>query len=254
MKKNTWNKSLTALAFPLILICLLAGCGDKGPSAAGNAGTDSSSLADKDGFVPIFDGKTFSGWEGDSSVWKVDSGSFIGEVTPQKQISTNTFLIWRGGKPADFELKAEYRISEGGNSGIQYRSEELPDIRYALKGYQADIDGANQYTGQNYEERGRGFLAMRGQIATLEANQKPVITGSLGNPDSLKAFIKNNDWNEVYLVVKGNHMKHYINKVLMSEATDNDTTSRKFSGLIGLQVHVLPSMKVEYRNIRIKNN
>ena len=75
---------------------------------------------------------------------------------------------------------------------MQYRSELLKDIPYALKGYQADIDGADTYTGQNYEERGRGFLAMRGQIATIPTGGKPEITGSLGNPDSLKLKIKAN--------------------------------------------------------------
>ena len=163
-------------------------------------------------------------------------------------------MIWRGEKPTDFELKAEYRISEGGNSGIQYRSEELTDILHALKGYQADIDGENTYTGQNYEERGRGFLAMRGQRVNLEANQKPIILDSVGNSDELKTHIKTNDWNEIHLVVKGNNMKHFINGILMSEATDNDSTARKNEGIIGFQVHVSPSMKIEYKNIRYKNN
>ncbi|MDR3716851.1 MAG: DUF1080 domain-containing protein [Puia sp.] len=236
-----------ALAFPILLN---VGCGNSGDNAAAN--TDSSSLKDKDGFVKIFDGKSFAGWEGDTSVWKVGDGSFIGVVDSTKHLQHNTFLIYRAAQPADFEFKAEYRISDKGNSGVQYRSEEVKDLPLALKGYQADIDGENQYTGQNYEERGRGFLAMRGQKVTLEPNVKPVITDSVGNSDSLKTHIKNNDWNEVYIIAKGNHLKHYINGILMSETTDNDTTARKFSGWIGLQAHVLPYMKVEYRNIRLK--
>ncbi len=166
-------------------VAIVTSCND--PSATDTAKSDST---DKDGFTQIFDGKTFTGWDGDTSVWHIDSSSFIGEVTPAKQIKTNSFLIWRAGRPADFEFKAEYRISAGGNSGVQYRSEEVKDIPYAVKGYQADIDGANQYTGQNYEERGRGFLAMRGQKARLESNQKPIIIDSVGNPDELKTHIK----------------------------------------------------------------
>src|SRR5215217_651143 len=146
-----------------------------------------------DGFVKIFDGKTLNGWDADTSFWRVENGVIVGQVFPEKPIKTNTFLIWKDGQPADFEFKAEYRISPEGNSGVQYRSEELKDIRYALKGYQADIDGADQYTGQNYEERGRGFLAMRGQKVILKANEKPVITGTVGNSDSLKALIKKDD-------------------------------------------------------------
>ncbi len=204
------------------------------------------------GFVKIFDGKTLQGWDADTSFWRVENGAIVGQVFPGKPIETNTFLIYKGGQPADFEFKAEYRISPEGNSGVQYRSEELKDIRYALKGYQADIDGADQYTGQNYEERGRGFLAMRGQKVVLKVNEKPVITGSVGNSDSLKALIKSNDWNEIHIIAKGNKMQHFINGILMSEATDEDTVNRKLSGLLGMQVHVMPKMKVEYRNIFLK--
>jgi hypothetical protein len=207
--------------------------------------------AQKD-FVAIFDGKTLNGWEGDTSYWHVVDGVLTGLETPDHQLKTNTFMIYKGGSPSDFEFKAEYRINAAGNSGVQYRSELVKDVPLGLKGYQADIDGADTYTGQNYEERGRGFLAMRGQIATIPTNEKPVITGSLGNPDSLKLKIKPNDWNEIHLVVKDNHMLHYINGVLMSETTDNDTVNRKSGGLIGLQLHVMPAMKVEYRNIQLK--
>lgn len=247
MTKNFFPKILLALIVMTACVMLTISCNNT--STQEIAKTDST---DKDGFTQIFDGKTFTGWEGDTSVWRIDSSSFIGEVTPTKQIKTNTFLIWRAEKPSDFEFKAEYRISDGGNSGVQYRSEELKDIKFAVKGYQADIDGANQYTGQNYEERGRGFLAMRGQKARLETGQKPIIIDSVGNSDSLKSHIKVNDWNEIYIVAKGNDMKHYINGILMSETIDNDTANRKFTGIIGLQVHVLPAMKVEYRNIKYK--
>jgi hypothetical protein len=212
-----------------------------------------SQKKDKNGFIPLFDGKSLKGWEGDPVHWRVENGSIVGEVTAQTQLKQNTFLIWRGGTPSDFELKASYRISAGGNSGIQYRSEQLKDLPFVLKGYQADIDGANRYTGLNYEERGRGFIASRGQKVVVENGQKPAVVGSLGSSDSLMSVIKGNDqWNEYHLVVKGNHMQHYINGVLMSDATDNDTNLRKSAGLIGLQAHVTPSMKVEFKNILYK--
>jgi hypothetical protein len=93
---------------------------------------------------------------------------------------------------------------------------------------------------------------MRGQSVVLKENQKPTITGSLGNSDELKASIKTDDWNDIHIIVKGNSMKHYINGVLMSETTDEDTKRQKFGGLLGLQVHVMRSMKVEYRKIYLK--
>ena len=206
----------------------------------------------KDGFIRIFDGKSFHDWECDTSFWRIEDNSFIGEVTKEKQLKTNTFLIYRGETPDNFEFKAKYRISPEGNSGVQYRSEELSNIKNALKGYQADIDGENRYTGQNYEERGRGFLAMRGQKAVLKEGQKPVITGTVGNSDSLKSVIKVGDWNDIHIIANGNHITHYINGVLMSETTDEDLKNRKLKGLIGLQVHVMPKMKVEYKKIMVK--
>ena len=203
-------------------------------------------------FIKMFDGKSMKGWEADTTFWKVKDNSFVGEVTAKTPIKTNTFLIWRGGLPANFEFKAKYKISPDGNSGINYRSEELSDIKYALKGYQADIDGGNVYTGQNYEERGRGFLAKRGEMALLNTDKEPTITGSVGNSDSLKRNIKEGDWNEIHIIVINNRMKHYINGVLMSDVTDEDIVKRKMKGLLGLQVHVMATMKVEYRDLYIK--
>ena len=203
-------------------------------------------------FIDIFDSKTFNGWKADTSVWQIENGCFVGEVTPTKQIQTNSFLIYTNSQAGDFEFKAEFKISKGGNSGVNYRSEELTDIPYALKGYQADIDGENVYTGQNYEERGRGFLAMRGQNAVINNSKDAFIIKSISNSDSLKSKIIVDDWNEIHLIVKGNNMKHYINGILMSETTDNDASNSKSSGLIGLQVHVSKEMKVAYKNIQLK--
>jgi len=203
-------------------------------------------------FITIFDGKTFNGWKADTSVWHIENGCFVGEVTPSKQIKTNSFLVYTSSQAGDFEFKAQFKISKGGNSGVNYRSEELANIPFALKGYQADIDGENVYTGQNYEERGRGFLAMRGQNATINNSKDAFIIKPIANSDSLKSKIKVDDWNEIHLIVKGNNMKHYINGILMSETTDNDSSNSKLSGLIGLQVHVSKEMRVAYKNIQLK--
>ncbi|RZK20033.1 MAG: DUF1080 domain-containing protein [Flavobacterium sp.] len=204
------------------------------------------------GFVKIFDGKSLKGWKGDSQHWKVEKGMIVGEVTPENQLKENTFLIWEGADVADFELKIQYKISSGGNSGIQYRSELVPGVTFGLKGYQADIDGKNEYTGLNYEERGRGFIAKRGEKIVVDEFGKPVLEQSLGNTDSLARSLKLNEWNEYHLIVIGNRMQHYINGVLMSDAIDNDVAHRKASGLLGLQAHVTPEMRVEFKNIRLK--
>src|SRR5215831_20303740 len=129
-------------------------------------------VGDETGFRPICDSKTLDGWEGDPKYWRVADGVMTGEITPETLIKSNTFLIWRGGSPKDFELKVDYRITSGGNSGVNYRSVVVPDAvtpdnRFAMRGYQFDIDGQNRYTGQNYEEKGRLFLAVRGQMTRV---------------------------------------------------------------------------------------
>lgn len=210
-------------------------------------------LDDSDaGFVPIFDGKSLNGWEGDSRYWRVENGEIVGEVTPATLLKQNNFLIWRGGQPANFELKVQFRISAQGNSGINYRSEEFPGTKYLLKGYQADIDGANRYTGQNYEERGRTFLAPRGTITYAATRQKPAVIAQIGSAEELKQYIKNGDWNEYHVIARGNVLIHVLNGHVMCEVIDEDTEHRKMSGLIGVQVHVGPPMKIEYRSFLLK--
>jgi hypothetical protein len=209
------------------------------------------SAGDEPGFKPIFDGKTLDGWEGDPKYWRVEDGALVGEVTPETLLKSNSFVIWRGGAPKDFELKADYRITANGNSGINYRSVVLPDNKFGMRGYQADIDGQNRYTGQNYEERGRLFLALRGQVTHVVGGRKPIILSSLGDPKELASFITA-DWNSYHLIVRGNILMHMLNGHLMSVVVDDDAPNRSFGGLIGVQVHVGPPMKVEYRNFRLK--
>jgi hypothetical protein len=216
-----------------------------GPQTYPHPLTDTS-----EGFQPILDG-TLKNWDGDPQYWRVENHILIGEVTPNNLLKQNSFLIWRGGTPKDFELKVDFRISDHGNSGINYRSVEIPGTKWLLRGYQADIDGADKYTGQNYEERGRTFLAMRGQLTHVDATG-PTVIASLGSSDDLKAFIHPNDWNQYHLIVRGNLIIHILNGHIMSEVIDDDAPNRKFEGLIGVQVHVGPPMKIEYRTILLK--
>lgn len=221
-------------------------------------------------FVSIFNGKTLEGWDGDSRYWAVEDGAIVGKQDPDSQLKANTFLIWKGGAPANFELQFDFKISEEGNSGINYRSELVDSIPFALRGYQADMDGQNNYTGQNYEERKRTTLAYIGERAEVFAQKNPEEKGSLqnnvsqnawqsrkvldtlGTHDSLTAGIKKGDWNHGRLLVQGNRMQHYINGVLMSETIDLDSINRRDSGLLGLQVHVGHPMRVYYKNMLLK--
>ena len=203
------------------------------------------------GFRPIFNGTSLDGWEGDSRYWRVENGEIVGEVTPATLLKQNNFLIWRGGTPANFEIKVEFKLT-GGNSGINYRSEEISGTKYLLRGYQADIDATDRYTGQNYEERRRTFLALRGTITHVATGEKPAVIANIASADDLKAFIKHGDWNQYDIIARGNVLIQSLNGHLMSEVIDDDTANRRSSGLIGVQVHVGGPMKVEYRNFLLK--
>jgi hypothetical protein len=212
---------------------------------------------EESGFQPIFDGKALTGWDCDPDFWRVEGGAIVGETTLTHQPKVNIFCIWKGGQPANFELKLEYRLTgvNDGNSGIQYRSVELPDVaKWVLKGYQADIDLKQMFTGQVYEERGRGFVALRGQISYVPDGKKVGSIGSVGDSAALRAFIKDNDWNEMHIIARGNTLIQLINGHVMSILIDDDTANRKMDGEIGIQLHRLPNcaMKMETRNIRLK--
>jgi len=208
------------------------------------------------GFSPIFDGKSLSKWDCDPDFWRVEGGAMIGETTADHQPKQNIFCIYKGSSPADFELRLQYRLTgaQTGNSGIQYRSEELPSVaKWVLKGYQLDIDAAQRYTGQLYEERGRAFVALRGQIVSVPDGGKPGAIGSLGDGVELKSAIKLEDWNEVTILARGNTLVHIFNGRVMCVTIDDDKANRKMSGELGIQLHKTTGpMKIEVRNIRLK--
>lgn len=236
-----------------------AGQGQGGPRRPGGGGggfaagmPDAIAADDHTGYTSIFDGASLKGWDGDTGFWRAEGGSLIGETTAANPLKANTFIIWRGGQTKDFELKLEYRMNAT-NSGIQYRSVEVPDAgKWVMKGYQADIDFDNRWTGQLYEEKGRGFLALRGQSTYIGDGVKPRVTGAISTADALKAFIKSNDWNQVHIIARGNMLIHIVNGQVMSVVVDDDTKGRAMSGLLGFQIHTGPPMKVEFRNIWLK--
>ncbi|MBV8820515.1 MAG: DUF1080 domain-containing protein, partial [Acidobacteriaceae bacterium] len=177
---------------------------------------------EESGFQQIFDGKSLNGWDCDPDFWRIENNEIVGETKKDHQPKQNIFCIWKGGSPADFELKLDYKLT-GGNSGIQYRSVELPNVnKWVMKGYQADIDAEQHYTGQVYEERGRGFLALRGQIAYIPDGKKSGSIGSTGDDAELKSLIKNDDWNSMQIIARGNTLVQLINGRVMSVLVDDD--------------------------------
>src|SRR5688500_2407086 len=189
---------------------------------------------DEPGFTPIFDGKTLTGWEGNTAYWRVENGVLVGEITPATVIKSNTFIIWRGGSPGDFELKLDYRITEAGNSGINYRSVVVPDPvtpdnKFAMRGYQFDLDGRKRYDGNNYEEKGRLFLAVRGQISHVVGGRPPIVLSTFADSNDLAAVVTS-DLNAAHLNVRGNTATHTLNGRLMSITIDDAAPNRQQDG------------------------
>ena len=205
---------------------------------------------DGDGFRAIFNGRDLAGWEGDSQFWSVRDGAITGECTPEKQPAHNTFCIWRDGEVDDFELRARFKIV-GGNSGIQFRSQEHED--FVMSGYQADMDGANDWTGANYEERGRGLLAKAGERTVIGADGKVQVAGQVGERAQIIAAIHHEDWNDYDILAVGNHVVERINGVVSCEFTDEQPEKRALQGLVGLQMHAgFPHFTVQFKDIMLK--
>lgn len=201
------------------------------------------------GFKKIFDGKTLEGWSGKTELWSVEDGAITGVTTDEDPIKQNTFLIWDG-TVGDFELRADFKCSVG-NSGIQYRSKVLDKEEFVVGGYQADIDPTMKFAGINYEEKGRGIIAQRGTRATIDEKNK-ITAEEIGDADELASKIKKKGWNKYRIVAKGRTLSHYINGELMSEVIDNSADKFAEEGVIALQVHKGPAMKIQFRNVRIK--
>ena len=120
----------------------------------------------------------------------------------------NRFITWKGATVRNFDLRVKVRISNGGNSGIQYRGTSRADIGLDIvTGYQCDVV-ANQtkYNGMLYEERGRRILSHTGEKVIVDNTGQPWITGNF----PVKEF-KSGEWHEFRILVEGNRHRHWIN-------------------------------------------
>ncbi|MEQ1860852.1 MAG: DUF1080 domain-containing protein [Chthoniobacteraceae bacterium] len=215
------------------------------------------------GEIKPFNGKDLNGWEGNPELWSVQDGAITGKTAadpanPAKStLKHNTFLVWRAGTVSDFEMTFKYRIVAG-NSGVQYRSKELPKGEFGpvISGYQADFEAGKTYSGILYEEKGRGILAKRSEKTTIKPGEgkKPVVevTGSTGSSEEIQAAIKAEDWNEYKIVAKGNHLQHFINGKQSIDVKDEDSANAAKDGLLALQIHQGPPMIVQFKDILIK--
>ena len=185
------------------------------------------------------------------SHWSVVDGAIVGLTTADNPAKGNQFLVWQLGGLDDFDLKLKYRISgtNSANSGIQIRSQAHKEGH--VSGYQADIDMAGNYAGALYDERGRGMLAQRGQKTTIATGNKQS-KASVGDAQELMKIVKKGDWNEYEVIAQGNHITLKLNGKVTAEVIDNDTKDREFGGVLALQLHAGPPMKIEFKDIQLK--
>lgn len=202
----------------------------------------------EDGFTSLFNGKDLTGWDGDPKLWKVENGEVIGTCNGPDAMANNSFLIWRGGEVKDFELHAKVRIEGDNNSGIQYRSRELPEIApWVITGYQLDIHPATEHTGMTYEERGRGIFGLNGTDVMLDPDGA---LWKLSKHEPVKVDVS--QWNEYTVIAQGNHLVHMINGKITSELTDHDEKKRALEGLLAIQLHRGNANSVHIKDLRLK--
>jgi hypothetical protein len=209
---------------------------------------DAPATADAAGFVDLFNGRDLAGWEGLPGWWSVKDGALTAESTPERPCPRAHYLFWRGGEPGDFELIAEYRL-RGGNSGIQFRSREIAD--FDLRGYQADCEAGDQWTGCLFEHA-RGGVAMRGEDVTIAADGTRTVK-PLGDPATLLKAVHKDGWNEYRIIARGPEITLAINGVTMCRAADRQAGAAAAKGVIALQMHPGPPMKIEFRKVRLKS-
>jgi hypothetical protein len=204
------------------------------------------------GFVSLFDGKTLSGWScPEMKYWSVNDGAITARNA--QPIKECYYLVWQGGRPADFELKAKFRIqgSPEANSGIQFRSKVRPDG--FVEGYQADITREPKYCGALYDETPkRGLLAEKGQRVVIDQRGRRKVEQFADAADLWKK-IDLDGWNEYDIIARGPHVSTKINGHLMWEVIDRQKGRHAGApGVIALQLHVGPPMQVQFKDIRLK--
>jgi len=217
------------------------------------AGT-SVSRAEEPKFVSLFNGTSLEGWKApDMSYWSVADGAITAESTEAHPCPKNQFLVWQGGEIANFVLRLKFRVIGGksANSGIQVRSQLLED-GHAV-GYQADIcqpDG-EPYLGAIYDEHGRKTLALRGQRTVIQPDGT-LKTQTVETPEAAAAGIVLTDWNEYQITFIGNKMIARINGRLMCQVVDYQESEREMKGILALQLHSGPAMRVQFKDIELK--
>lgn len=230
------------------------------PISALGADSAETAPAEVEGMKSLFNGKDLTGWDGDPRLWTVKDGVIHGETTAENPAKGNTFIIWKDGTTKDFELRLSFRCSASNNSGIQYRSKHITDGKvgnqWVVRGYQHELRNETQLpsvAGFIYDEGGkRGRIILVGEQATWEKDGKKIAKSDLIDQAGYKKLFKLDDWNDVVIIAKGNHIQHYLNNTLLIDFTDNHPEFALTEGILALQLHAGKPMWAKFKNIRIR--
>jgi hypothetical protein len=209
----------------------------------------------------LFNGKDLAGWDGDPRLWSVKDGVLRGETTAENPAKGNTFILWTKGTTKDFDLRLSFRCNAANNSGIQYRSKHITDDKvsnkWVVRGYQHELRNETELpsvAGFIYDEGGkRGRICLVGEEATWEKDGKKLVKNDLIDQAGYAKLFKLDDWNDVVIVAKGNHIQHYLNNRLVLDFKDNSPDQALTEGILALQLHAGKPMWVEFKNIRIRD-
>ena len=187
-------------------------------------------------WTPLFNGKSLAGWiqRGGEADYSVEDGAVVGTTVPN---TPNSFLCTEKDY-GDFALELEFRVDPAMNSGVQFRSQSLPDYKDGrVHGYQCEIDPSDRgWTAGIYDEGRRGWLN------PLTENRRA------------RYAFRQGEWNQFRIEAIGDRLRTWINGVPAADLKD-DMTPR---GFIALQVHGIggraESLQVRWRNIRIQEN
>jgi hypothetical protein len=179
--------------------------------------------------VPIFDGKSFAGWEGNLAVFRIEGGAIVGGSLKEK-IARNEFLCTTAAY-ADFELRLRVKLLGGdaANAGVQFRTKRIPQD-HEVSGYQADM--GTGWWGALYDE----------------SRRKKV----LKDPDqnAMKNVVRAGDWNDYLIRAQGKHIQLSINGVQTVDYVEADP-SVDGSGVICPQIHAGPPSEAWYKDITL---
>ena len=204
--------------------------------------------AAEDGFRPLFNGTDLTGWDGNPELWSVQDGAITGKTTGPAQLKYNQFLIWRGGKVKNFELRLKVK-HQGNNTGVQYRSRELPENgSWSIGGYQCDLHPNAPYNAMMYEERGRGIICQNGQTVIIDPQGQKWVTD-----EHEPVKVDPAQWNDYTIIANGNRLIHQINGKVTIDLSDHEEKARSLEGLLAFQIHQGPAMTVQIKDVRLKD-